>query len=157
MRTYPSSQDRCSRLVDSSLFPLERPCHTLLMPHTETARYDRHTIELYCQHCPFYVGRLHSLDCSDLAAMFAAVATDDLPLLETVLDACQHISPNDLARHYVRSPTPSTPSHSFLQLLRILLCLSCLIVPTEFRQHSDPGFPVICVHGSDSQRIVNEC
>jgi len=51
-------------------------------------------------HCPFYVGRLHSLDCSDLAAMFAAIATDDLQLLETVLDARQEISPNDLARYY---------------------------------------------------------
>jgi len=32
--------------------------------------------------------------------MYAAVATEDLPLLETGLDARQEISPNDLARYY---------------------------------------------------------
>lgn len=49
---------------------------------------------------PLYVGRLHSLDCSDLAGCYAALYTNDPTLMSWVLDARQEISPNDLARYY---------------------------------------------------------
>ena len=49
---------------------------------------------------PLYIGRLHSLDCSDLAACYAARYTNDPTLMSWVLDARQEISPNDLARYY---------------------------------------------------------
>ncbi|MGZ6321803.1 MAG: hypothetical protein ACXWQR_21180 [Ktedonobacterales bacterium] len=50
--------------------------------------------------CPFYIGRRHSIDCSDLAACFAAQAVDDGQLYAWVLDSRQEISPNDLARYF---------------------------------------------------------
>lgn len=49
----------------------------------------------------FYLGRLHSLDCSDLAGCYAALYTNDPTLMSWVLDARQEISPNDLARYYL--------------------------------------------------------
>jgi hypothetical protein len=49
---------------------------------------------------PFYLGQTHSLDCSDLAACFAALYTNDRRLMTLVLDHRQEISPNDLARYY---------------------------------------------------------
>ena len=49
---------------------------------------------------PFFLGRLHSLDCSDLAGCFAALYTNDPTLMSQVLDHRQEISPNDLARYY---------------------------------------------------------
>lgn len=49
---------------------------------------------------PFFLGQTHSLDCSDLAACFAALYTNDRRLMTLVLDHRQEISPNDLARYY---------------------------------------------------------
>lgn len=49
---------------------------------------------------PLYLGQLHSLDCSDLAACFAALYSNDRELMAMVLDHRQEISPNDLARYY---------------------------------------------------------
>jgi hypothetical protein len=49
---------------------------------------------------PYYLGRENSLDCSDLAACFAALYTNDPRLMSQVLDHRQLISPNDLARYY---------------------------------------------------------
>ena len=49
---------------------------------------------------PFTVGRLHSLDCSHLAAEYAAWATQDATLYGMVADSGSDISPNDLARYY---------------------------------------------------------
>lgn len=49
---------------------------------------------------PFTVGRLHSLDCSHLAAEFAAWASQDATLYGMVCDDGCIISPNDLARYY---------------------------------------------------------
>lgn len=49
---------------------------------------------------PLFIGRLHSLDCSDLAGCYAALYTNDPTLMSWVLDARQEISPNDLARYY---------------------------------------------------------
>lgn len=47
-----------------------------------------------------YLGQTHSLDCSDLAACFSALYTNDRRLMTLVLDHRQEISPNDLARYY---------------------------------------------------------
>lgn len=49
---------------------------------------------------PLYIGLTHSLDCSDLAACFAALYTNDRTLMAAVLDHRQEIAPNDLARYY---------------------------------------------------------
>lgn len=49
---------------------------------------------------PFTIGRLHSLDCSHLAAEFAAWATEDATLYAMVCDEGAVLSPNDLARYY---------------------------------------------------------
>lgn len=49
---------------------------------------------------PLYLGLRGSLDCSDLAACFAAMYTNDRTLMGQVLDHRQEISPNDLARYY---------------------------------------------------------
>ena len=49
---------------------------------------------------PFTIGRLHSLDCSHLAAEFAAWASQDATLYGMVCNDGAAISPNDLARYY---------------------------------------------------------
>lgn len=49
---------------------------------------------------PFRVARLRSLDCSHLAAEYAAWATLDATLYGMVCDDGADISPNDLARYY---------------------------------------------------------
>lgn len=49
---------------------------------------------------PFTIGRLHSLDCSHLAAEFAVWATRDLALYALVCDEGCDISPNTLATYY---------------------------------------------------------
>ncbi|MGZ6376666.1 MAG: hypothetical protein ACXWPI_18350 [Ktedonobacterales bacterium] len=49
---------------------------------------------------PFFVGRLHSLDCSHLAAEFAAWACEDATLYALVCDSGCDISPNSLASYY---------------------------------------------------------
>jgi hypothetical protein len=49
---------------------------------------------------PVYLARPNALDCSDLAACFAALYTNDRRLMTQVLDHRQLIAPNDLARYY---------------------------------------------------------
>lgn len=49
---------------------------------------------------PFYFGSSEAFDCSDLAACFAALYTNDRGLMTLVLDRRETISPNDLARYY---------------------------------------------------------
>lgn len=51
-------------------------------------------------HSPVYLGGENALDCSDLAACFAALYTNDRRLMSLVLDHRQLIAPNDLARYY---------------------------------------------------------
>lgn len=55
---------------------------------------------LHLMHMAIYLGRPNEFDCSDLAACFAALWTNDSHLMNLVLDARQDISPNDLARYY---------------------------------------------------------
>lgn len=49
---------------------------------------------------PFYLSRPNALDCSDLAACFAALYTGDDKLMAMVMNERQLIAPNDLARYY---------------------------------------------------------
>lgn len=49
---------------------------------------------------PLYLGDTAAYDCSDLAACFSALYTNDRDLMTQVLDHRQEISPNDLARYY---------------------------------------------------------
>ena len=51
-------------------------------------------------HSPVYLSRPNALDCSDLAACFAAMYTQDDKLMAQVMNARQLIAPNDLARYY---------------------------------------------------------
>ena len=55
---------------------------------------------LHLMHLAVYLGRPNEFDCSDLAACFAALWTNDSTLMNQVLDERQDISPNDLARYY---------------------------------------------------------
>lgn len=49
---------------------------------------------------PLYLSRPNALDCSDLAACFAALYSDDEKLMAKVMNQRQLIAPNDLARYY---------------------------------------------------------
>lgn len=49
---------------------------------------------------PFYLSRPNALDCSDLAACFAALYSGDDKLMAMVMNVRQLIAPNDLARYY---------------------------------------------------------
>lgn len=55
---------------------------------------------LHLLRLPFYLSRPNALDCSDLAACFAALYTQDDKLMAQVMNARQLIAPNDLARYY---------------------------------------------------------
>lgn len=64
---------------------------------------------------PFRVTRLRSLDCSHLAAEYAAWLTVDAALYQLVADDGMDISPNDLARYYGiggLAPLRTDPSHT---------------------------------------------
>ena len=41
------------------------------MPHHETARYDRYTIEVYCQHCGTYLNTLVGIEHNRVPAVRA--------------------------------------------------------------------------------------